>query len=96
MGLSEWPEKILQDSRKHDSSKDIVKVIFETDQVYVIHDTDKAIALSDDDGDDAEIFAWIPKSQIDGSIPERDEWIETIRIPKWLAEDKGLDFEWLG
>lgn len=30
---------------------------------------------------------WIPKSQIE----DADEDYETIIIPEWLAEDKGLD-----
>lgn len=85
MGLSEWPEHFRDDP---EPTGEIVEVVFDEDML-VKAKTDKAIGLSDD-GD--EVAIWIPISQIDSDIPERGEWIEGIRIPEWLAEEKGLEW----
>jgi len=93
MSLSEWPSHFLDDNRKHDSHREIVLVIFEAGEVFIKAKSSKAIGLSEDE--DGEIFTWIPKSQINGDVPKKGEWIESgvLRIPRWLADDKGLDYE---
>ena len=86
MPLSEWPEK-FQD--KPEPRGEIVEVEFD-DEMLVLVKTQEAIGLTDTDDYGGEIPLWIPISQIDGEVPERGEWIDSIRIPKWLADEKGL------
>lgn len=52
--------------------------------VGIEHETDAAYLFSTDSDD-----VWIPKSQVRGLVLERSE----LWIPKWLAEEKGLDYE---
>jgi len=87
MPLSEWPDK-FQD--KPEPRGEIVEIVF-ADEMLVLARTDKAIGLTDTEDYDGDIALWIPISQIDGDVPERDDWIDSIRIPRWLAEEKGLE-----
>lgn len=86
MSLSEWPEN-FQD--KPEPRCEIVEVVFD-DEMLVLATTKESIGLTDTDDYGGEIPLWIPIIQIDGTVPERGEWIDIIRIPKWLADEKGL------
>lgn len=85
MPLSKWPDHFRDEP---EPKGEIVEVEFEYEMV-VCAKTDQAIGLTDVE-DSSEVLFWIPISQIDGEIPSRGDWIESIRIPDWLAEEKGL------
>ena len=88
MPLSEWPEKFKAD--KPEPRGEIVEVVFD-DEMLVVAKTDKAIGLTDtDDYEGRSPPLWIPISQIDCEVPDLGERIYSIRIPKWLADEKGL------
>lgn len=52
--------------------------------VEIIGETDQALRVYD-----GNVTAWIPKSQITDTC-EVNGKIETIFIPEWIANDKGL------
>lgn len=57
----------------------------------LLQDRDKAIQI-----EHKKVRAWIPKSQIDyqRKYPRTAAGQEiTLKIPEWLAEEKGLDYE---
>lgn len=92
---SKWPKKFLDESTS-DDTPEIVDVIFEDwpeEMAYVKFETGMAIGLVKSEIGGAEDIYWIPKGQVEGDIPEVGEWIDTIRIPRWLADKKELDYE---
>ena len=86
MGLSEWPEGWEEDAHE---ARDVVKVVFD-DPLLCVHKTRKAIFLGDPDEDGTII---LPISQLESEEPELNEWVEEVRIPRWLAEDKNLGYD---
>ena len=89
MALSEWPDKFKRDSGHE--PHDFVTIGFEH-SMFVKVITDKSIGLAIDEfGSDVEI--WIPKSQVGGILSKRGEWIDSIEIPRWLADEKGLEYD---
>ena len=57
--------------------------------VTLMRSTDKAGLYKTADGDEH----WIPFSQISDDSVDRDGDTGTLRIPRWLADEKGLDAE---
>lgn len=86
MNLSQWPEKFENDPTEGPKGK-LVEVTFE-EEAEVVVKTKKTIGLQYEDCDEVDI--WLPISQIDGDIPDVGDFIETITIPEWLADEKGL------
>ena len=94
MGLSQWPKKFTDpDPTGKEPRGQKVTAVFEAGQVFVKVRTSSAIGLAEDDAVDSEVFAWIPISQIAGVPPRRGEWTEELVIPRWLADETGLDYE---
>jgi len=69
--------------------------IVDIEDLLLIHTTDKAYLVEDSEGDEF----WIPKSQViditfgkskNDSAGRPVKEIESLTIPEWLAEDKGL------
>ena len=90
MALSEWPDKFKRDSGHE--PHDFVTATFEESMcVRVV--SEKAIGLSDSELSVVPIEFWIPKSQVGGILPKRGEWIDLIEIPRWLADEKGLEYD---
>jgi len=85
MPLSEWPTSWDRDD--DDDRSETVTVTFET-EMFVAVVTDKAVGLKDRD-----VEVWLPLSQIVGQPPTRGDWIDTIEIPKWLADSKDLEYD---
>lgn len=50
------------------------------------YDTDKAYHFYD-----GRTKAWLPKSQVEWYPSENNEFVGTMVIPEWLAEEKGLE-----
>lgn len=93
MALSSWPEDWKDDAREP-RRDEIVTVIFEESLFVKINKQNgKAILLVDDPDCKPDVAYWIPKSQIGGDTPEADTWIDNIEIPRWLADEEGLDYE---
>ena len=88
MSISEWPEKFKD---KVDDSKEIVSVSFAPTGMLVAAVTAKAIGLAEDEASGIEY--WIPLSRLRSHTPRRGEWVEFIEIPRWLAEEKKLEYE---
>jgi len=58
--------------------------------LIVFHETRSAVLVGKEPADrERDEAFWLPKSQID-RLPLKDGW-ETITVPDWLAEEKGLD-----
>lgn len=57
--------------------------------VTLIRSTDKAGLYQTEDGEEF----WIPWSQLKDFSVDKDGDTGDIRIPRWMAEDKELDFE---
>lgn len=89
MALSEWPEN--WDSDDGDDRNETVTVVFDT-EMFVAVVTDKAVGLKEDE-ESSEIDIWLPLSQIKGPTLNRGDWIDTVEIPKWLADDKDLEYD---
>ena len=86
MALSSWPADWEDDVSE---PKQIIRVEF-GESVLVKTETEKAIGLQFGDDDKS---TWIPKSQIGGKCPSRGEWIDSIQIPQWLADEHGWESE---
>ena len=82
------------DDYYHESDREIEYVDIEV--LLLIHATNQEYLVEDEDGDEY----WIPKSQVQDIVfgesktdssgrPVKE--IKTLTIPKWLAEDKGLN-----
>lgn len=83
MALSSWPEKF----QKKDSEPKGKIVTVEIDS-YVQIQTLKATGFGEDG--DRELI-WIPHSQSPQTENAKvGEYFQTIDIPEWLAEEKGL------
>ena len=52
----------------------------------VKHETDRAYLVDTGDGEH-----WIPKSQVSDYCADKDGVINSVFIPDWLAEEKGLN-----
>lgn len=87
MALSEWPKHLQDDD---DDPREVVRVTFET-EMFVAVVTEKAVGLKEDETQH-EVDLWLPVSQVRGKL-EKGDWIDGIEIPKWLAEEKNLEYE---
>jgi len=65
--------------------------VFCDGQMYVQVETDDALGFSEDIG--GPVQHWLPFSQILGVAPEEGDWVENLRIPRWLADSNGLYYE---
>lgn len=69
----------------------MVNPAFETvaiDHMTLIRSTDKAGLYEDEDDNEY----WIPFSMLKGGSVDKDGETGTIRIPRWLAEEKDLEY----
>ena len=91
MGLSSWPDKFKKDPYAK-QPRQLVTIEFD-DPRYCKATTDNAVLLCETEDGDPETDIWIPKSQLDGTLPERGDIVPRIRVAKWLADEKGLEYE---
>ena len=91
MALSEWPDHFKDDPNDR-NDQEYVTVEFEV-EMLVKRSTGKAIGLYEEGGGYNQELLWIPISQIDGPVPKVASWISSIRIPRWLADEKNLEYE---
>jgi len=89
MGLSKWPDEPKKNRGKR-STDNTVLVAFE-EPVLVAIETQKAIGIKYESTGD-KIDLWIPKSILE-DCPKRFEWIDSIEVPFWFADDNNLDYE---
>jgi hypothetical protein len=89
MPLSQWTDWNDEYDPHASDRESIVTADLDGDYLVAIV-TDKAIGLKADHGDPVDY--WFPISQIHGDIPRRNTWIDSIQIPRWLAEEKDLEY----
>lgn len=68
---------------------------------YLVAETEQSLGFGKEEGSDKQL-TWLPKSQIEeicyvdgGDSPEHliGEAVDSVSVPQWLAEDRGLEYE---